>query len=208
MAWGYDEWLMDREARQDWMRSVALVRLTEQILQTTALAGEGLVCVLDEVLGDVNPSIAQQVEQNVAEDISRANVWVRAALATARAQAVTFQSLALVLPDSAPYRLQLALVDSPVHVEAEWADSITWRCPDKFCTAVLDGLLPLLGGLLPPQVQSKADYVLPLAYAAFLFRDVIRAAEAAEWRPVCEAIVVYDGGDSVIVPMTQPRAAQ
>jgi hypothetical protein len=27
-------------------------------------------------------------------------------------------------------------------------------------------------------------------------------AEAAEWRPVFEAIVVYDGGDSITVPMT------
>jgi hypothetical protein len=25
MAWGYDDWLMDREARRDWMRSVALL---------------------------------------------------------------------------------------------------------------------------------------------------------------------------------------
>lgn len=145
--------------------------------------GDGLACVLDEVFGDANPATASHVDANMAEDLGRAAEWVRAALAVARAQSVSFQSLALVLPDVAPYRLQLALADVPVHGEAEWADSITWRSSDDFASAVLDGLLPLFSGLRQT-VQRKADHLVPLAYAAFLLRDVLRTADATEWHPV------------------------
>lgn len=105
------------------------------------------------------------------------------------------------LIDGAPYRLNLALVDGPVSDEKEWADAITWRSSDDFATAVLDGLLPRFAELLP-QVQREADYIVPLAYAAFLLHDVLRAAGAADWPPVRGAIVIYNGGDSISVPMT------
>jgi|SRR5271165_4521578 len=201
MPWGYDDWLKDRAARQGWMRSVALVQLTEQILRTPAVAGEGLACILDEVLGGADSPTASQVERSIAEDVGRANAWVRTAIAAARAQAVTFEAVALMLPDGAPYRLRVALANGPVRGDVEWADSITWRSSDHFAPAVLDTLLPLFGRL-PAHVQIEADHVVPLAYSAFLLRDVLRsAADAAEWHPVREAIVAYDGGDSVNVPM-------
>jgi hypothetical protein len=201
MPWGYDDWLMNRAVRQDWMRSIALVGLAEQVLRTPAVAGEALACILDELLGDATPWTVSEIDERVARDRGRAGEWVRAALADARAQAgSSFESMALLLPDVAPYRLRLAFVNAPVHGGRQWDDSVAWRSSDDLATPVLDELRPLLSGL-PEDVQAKADYVVPLAYAAFLLSDVLRAADAAEWAPVREAIVIYEGGDSIDVPM-------
>jgi hypothetical protein len=111
------------------------------------------------------------------------------------------RSNGLILTGSEPYRLELTLVDGPVHPEeVEWADAIVWRSPDDFGASVLDDLLVLVRGL-PEEVRAKADYIVPIAYSAFLFRDVIRATDATEWRPMRDAIVSYQGGDSIRLPM-------
>ncbi len=194
MPWGYDEWLTDRGARRGWMRAVALVGLVEQILRTPALAREGLACLLDEVLGDAAPTAA-----NIDDDVARGAAWVRAALDAARAEGVPFQALALVLPDGAPYRFSIALVDGPVR-DVDWRGSISWRSSDDFDPRALDALLMSLGDL-PADVREHADHAVPLGYAAFLLRDVLRAGEISKAKPVREATVTYDGGDCVDVPI-------
>jgi hypothetical protein len=198
MPWGYDEWLGDRRARRDWMRLVALARLIDQILRTPAVAREGLACILDEVVGDA-ALIGSQIEGDIEQDVLRLGEWVRAALGAARSEKVAFQSLVVVLPDSAPYRLRLALVDASVRSASDWLGSISWRSSDDFSPTALEALLPSLGELAA-DVQRQADYAVPLAYAAFLLRDALRMAETSKWDAVREAMVIYDGGDSIDVP--------
>lgn len=78
--------------------------------------------------------------------------------------------------------------------------SITWQSSDDFDPRALNVLLTSIGSL-PAEVQEHADHVVPLAYAAFLLRDLLRADEISKANAVHEATVTYDGGDCVDVPI-------
>ena len=203
MAWGYDHWLLDRAGRHQWMRSVALLRLTEQILRTPASAIEALTCILDEVRGDANPALGPETRRNVAKDLREAGKWLRGALAAARTKKVSFQSLAFTLSEVHPYRLELEFVKGDIRVDAAWEDAVTWRSPSALATALLDTLIPTLGEL-PVHARRDADYIVPLSYSAFLIRDVFRSAGVAARCGANTVVVGYSDGDTVSIPMARP----
>lgn len=199
MAWGYDDWLTDRNARGTWMRTTALSRLAEQILRTPATAEEGLGCLLDEVLGDVGIELPRMPKAYVDADTERAEAWLRAGLASARDAGVEFAAIAFVLTDGAPYAIEIALVDKPVHTDEEWGDGIVWRHEPRLGFSLLDEVLPALGSW-PKETQRDADYILPLAYSAFVMRDLLRSGELPPPIPTNAAIVSYCGGDHLLIP--------
>lgn len=200
MSWGYHEWLLDRDARRQWMRSVALVDLAEQILRTPASGEEALGCLLDEISGGEALVPLPELRSLVDADLASAGRWTRAAFEGSRAGGVTFQSLAVLIPDGAPYDLELAFVNGQVTPDTDWTDQIVWRFPEELKLRALGALLDVLG-TRAATMQREGDYILPLGYAAFLMRDVVRGLGAEDRRSLTTMIVSYYGGDSLAVPL-------
>lgn len=201
MPWGYDDWLTDRPARKRYMRSVALVGLAEQVLRTPAVCNEALACLVDEVTADRKLARAAESTRLVHADVSGAETWARAALDASRAARVAFQSIAVVIPDRPPYDLELTLVGAAVSPDADWAEHIVWRHSDAHPLRALKTQLRALESL-SSQERRDGNYILPLAYAAFVMRDVLRRL-GSDASPATAAIVSYHGGDSLAVPLTR-----
>jgi len=196
MTWGKDEWLTDRVARRRWMRSVALVRLAEQILRTSATAGEALECILDEVTDGKGLGRAVDLAKYVRADLVAARRWISSGFDAARAAGVIFASLAVLLPDEFPYALELTLTSVPATPDAEWADHIVWRSPEPLHLRVSTLVLGAIGAA----TMRDAEYVVPISYAAFVLRDALRSLDA-ESVGVTTALISYHGGDGLAVPL-------
>jgi hypothetical protein len=196
VPWGVNEFLTDRARRETWLRRIALTNLADGILATRATAREAVGCFLDELFGDRQPVATATITRRVKADVARIDKHVRARFTAAKKQRARFQALALVLSDTAPYQLRLALVDAPMDND-EWVDSIVWNDRSSVGLTLLDDLLPRV----PANKLRIVDYILPLTYAAIVLREVTRQRGAAHWKPAAEAAVTYSGGDWLAVPI-------
>lgn len=199
MPWGHDSWLTDRGARENWMRIAGLAALAKRLLRTPATAVECMGCVVDEVVGDLPVADLDGLRSAADADAVSAEQWTRAALAASREASVAFQSVAILIPDGAPYELELVLVDAPVDPDTDWTRQIVWRWPNKLDLRALELLVEAMASR-EPNVRREGDYILPLSYAAFVMRDVLCALGPHDLRTTTCAIVTYHGGDSLAVP--------
>jgi len=177
------------------MRCGALLQLTKELLRTPVSRAEALGIVLDDLFEDEAPrKLGVRKQQH---DLRAMGAWIDASLAKAKRKRAAFRSLAFVLADGAPYPLDLALVNKPIVEDEEWVDAITWRdCPD-LQLAWLSALAPAIEDATPV-ARGDADYILPLAYAALLVRDLMR--KRRRLHSLESVLVSYAGGDCVLVP--------
>jgi hypothetical protein len=180
------------------MRSVALNDLAGQIVRTPATVHEALECMLDEVLEERAASAL--MPPAVERDVADASTWIRGALSETNEKGVVWRSIALLLPDGEPYAPQLILVNMEFRDDEEWADAIVWRSDDRLELSYLDGIGALIA-TLEKSLREEADYIMPLAYAAFLFRAALQRLDASELSSARKAFVSYTGGDTIAVPL-------
>ena len=186
MSWGLRTWLTNRESRRDWLRTSSLVELAKLILCTPATPHEAIGCMLDEVFGDDLPASTEVIAHLVNRDLEHAGPRLRERSATRRRD-VNADTLAIVLSDGAPYQLNVVMMLSDRVV---WGDRAVTRL------ALLDELLPRV----KQQHHKEADYILPLAHAAFVVRAAFRGVDVS---PARTAKVIYAGGDFLDVPLTE-----
>jgi hypothetical protein len=204
MPWGSDDWLLDRSARQGFVRMAGVFELLKLILRSEATPREGLACLLDEVLGDRSAARDAGLERRLRADARKMATWLQSELKAARKAKARFQSLAVVVyAEGDDPELELTTVEGPVSGPEDWLERISWRGERRLPQAVPASWRPTLGAL-PERVERELLHVVPLASAALLLRDTVSKLDIALRRGVTQAIVVYSDGDSVLVPLKAP----
>lgn len=174
--------------------------ISEKILRTEATAGEALACIVDVVTDGAGLGRTVDLTKYARSDVSEFERWLRSGLAAARVEGVAFASLVVLVPDGPPYALELILTSVPATPDgADWADHIVLSFHDSL---LLRASAVVLGATATrsPAVTHDADYIVPLAYAAFVLRDALGAVACP---PGSMVMVSYHGGDALVVP---PRA--
>jgi hypothetical protein len=167
----------------------SLADLEESILRTPATPLEAVQVVLDEVFGDDLPASIETITPLVKRDLEYAGPELRERSAKRRRD-VDADAIAIVLTDGAPYELYPVIMSGD---RVMWGDRAATRL------ALLDDLLPRV----KEQHREEADYILPLAYAAFIVREAFRGVDPSPQRAVK---VIYEGGDFLDIPLEEPQA--
>jgi hypothetical protein len=210
MPFDRDEWLLDPQSRQRWVRTAGLSELVKMLLRTPATALECLACLLDEVLS------------RSAMSPRRRSAFKRATLGRAKAEQRALRkwldhslrrdappravrSLWFFVGEGAPYWLRLAGSRLVARSESyEWAVDRTWEAK----TQAPSELLARIEELVPrvdPETAKEIGYLLPIAYPAFVVNELLREHPRLFMGDRKERAVVvgYEDGDFFPIRITR-----
>lgn len=177
-------------SQQDIQRAVRLHGFAEQVLRRGLTTEPAILKMFGKVFGAQLPLPRARIVRLAAEDLARFQARVAKDLRNGSRRVSSYQSVCAMLPDGPTYTAQCGLVDAPA-LDEEWASSIVWHSAVRLELELLAALWPRITKL-SNAARRGADYILPLAYTAFLLRDTLGAHAK-----VTGGIVCYQGGDQL-----------
>jgi hypothetical protein len=192
-----NDWILDAESRQSWMRLAALTELSEHLLGCGMAPVTAIECLLDEVLG--TSRTRRSPARALASAVEQARPWIQRELKAARRKGRAFRSLGFNLSDGAPHRVGLSGVRGEVSARDAWEHRIVFQSDRVLAPGLLGKWLEAFA--VPTSARLDFELMVPLTLTAFVVREALSAHA-----DITHAVVSYDGGDSIDVPLKRPLA--